>query len=77
MQKNKWLPVSPGKKDEDRHNKKADSLGIYFLRTNMNVEDEVIVWNIYNTIREIENAFRVLAILTISVQQLFIFLLFN
>ena len=48
------------RKDEDRHNDKEDSLGIYFLRTNMNVEDEVIVWNIYNTIREIENAFRTL-----------------
>ena len=26
----------------------------------MNVQDEVVVWNIYNTIREIENAFRTL-----------------
>jgi hypothetical protein len=48
------------KKDEDRHHDKSDSLGIYFLRTNMNVSDEVIVWNIYNTIREIENTFRTL-----------------
>ena len=48
------------RKDEDRHNAKEDSLGIYFLRTNMNVEDEVIVWDIYNTIREIENTFRTL-----------------
>jgi hypothetical protein len=37
-----------------------DGLGIYFLRTNLKVSDEVIVWNIYNTIREIENTFRTL-----------------
>ena len=48
------------KKDEDKHDDKLESLGLYFLRTNMNVEDEVIVWNIYNTIREIENTFRTL-----------------
>jgi len=30
------------------------------LRTNMDVTDEVVVWNIYNTIREIENTFRTL-----------------
>jgi transposase len=48
------------KKDEDKYKDKLDSLGLYFLRTNMNVEDEVIVWNIYNTIREIENTFRTL-----------------
>ena len=48
------------KKDEAKHNKKTESLGIYFLRTNLNVRDEIVVWNIYNTIREIENAFRTL-----------------
>ncbi len=48
------------KKDEEKHNNKIDNIGIYFLRTNMNVADEVIVWNIYNTIREIENTFRTL-----------------
>ena len=48
------------KKDEARHDDKTESLGIYFLRTNLNVKDEVIVWNIYNTIREIENVFRTL-----------------
>lgn len=46
--------------DKDKHNQKIESLGIYFLRTNLNVKDEVLVWNIYNTIREIENAFRTL-----------------
>jgi len=47
-------------KDQQKHDDKIESLGIYFLRTNMNVTDEVVVWNIYNTIREIENAFRTL-----------------
>lgn len=48
------------KKDEEKHHDKIDNIGVYFLRTNMNVADEVIVWNIYNTIREIENTFRTL-----------------
>jgi len=48
------------KKDETRLQDKSDSLGVYFLRTNMDVTDEVVVWNIYNTIREIENTFRTL-----------------
>lgn len=48
------------KKDPTKDQEKNESLGIYFLRTNLNVQDEIIVWNIYNTIREIENAFRTL-----------------
>jgi len=48
------------KKDRDKDLEKNESLGIYFLRTNLDVCDEVVVWNIYNTIREIENAFRTL-----------------
>lgn len=47
-------------KDKEKYQEKLDSLGIYFVRTNMNMQDEVIVWNIYNTIREIENTFRTL-----------------
>lgn len=47
-------------KDPQKHADKIEGLGIYFLRTNMKVSDEVIVWNIYNTIREIETAFRTL-----------------
>jgi transposase len=47
-------------KDETKHEDKTNNPGIYFLRTNLNVQDEVIVWNIYNTIREIENTFRTL-----------------
>lgn len=46
--------------DQEKYKYKIDSLGIYFLRTNMDIESETIIWNIYNTIREIENAFRTL-----------------
>jgi len=35
-------------------------VGIYFLWTNLDVREEYVVWNIYNTIKEIENAFRTL-----------------
>lgn len=48
-------------KDEQKHLEKMESLGVYFLRTNLkNINEEYMVWNIYNTIREIENAFRTL-----------------
>ena len=41
---------------------KADpsNMGVYFLRTNMPIEDEQATWEIYNTIREIESTFRCL-----------------
>ena len=47
-------------KDEKKHNAREEGLGIYFLRTNLSIKDEVVIWNIYNTIREIENSFRIL-----------------
>ena len=59
-EKTKSVTEITWKKDEAKHDDKTESLGIYFLRTNLNVKDEVIVWNIYNTIREIENVFRTL-----------------
>lgn len=46
------------KKDPAKDQQKNESLGVYFLRTNLDVHNERVVWNIYNTIREIENAFR-------------------
>lgn len=46
--------------DAGKDLEKTENLGIYFLRTNLNVREEYVVWNIYNTIREIENAFRTL-----------------
>jgi Transposase DDE domain len=48
------------RKDATKEVPKTEGLGIYFLRTNLKVSDEVIVWNIYNTIREIESTFRTL-----------------
>lgn len=47
-------------KNKEREQEKTDHLGVYFLRTNLNIQQESIVWNIYNTIREIENTFRTL-----------------
>lgn len=47
-------------KDQILHQQKTDGLGVYFLRTNLPIKDEVIIWNIYNTIREIESTFRTL-----------------
>jgi transposase len=47
-------------KDAVKYAQKTDEMGIYFLRTNLNMQDEVIIWNVYNTIREIENTFRTL-----------------
>jgi hypothetical protein len=34
--------------------------GVYFIRTNLAETDEKMLWDIYNTIREIEAAFRIL-----------------
>ena len=51
---------STGQKNEELHAKKEATLGLYFLRTSLLVQDEVMIWNIYNTIREIESSFRTL-----------------
>ena len=59
-EKTKHVTDMTWKKDQLKYDAKIESQGIYFLRTNMKVSDEVVVWNIYNTIREIENAFRTL-----------------
>ncbi len=47
-------------KNEQQYAKKEASPGLYFLRTSLLLEDEVMIWNIYNTIREIEGSFRCL-----------------
>lgn len=47
-------------KNEQQYAKKEASLGLYFLRTSLLLEDEVMIWNIYNTIREVESSFRIL-----------------
>lgn len=47
-------------KQETRHQARESQYGMYFLRTSLKIADEVIIWNIYNTIREIEQTFRTL-----------------
>ena len=47
-------------KNEQRYAQKETSLGLYFLRTSLLLQDEVMIWNIYNTIRDIESSFRTL-----------------
>jgi hypothetical protein len=37
-----------------------NGLGVYFLRTNLPIKEEGVIWNIYSTIREIEGTFRTL-----------------
>ncbi len=34
--------------------------GTYFIRTNISQSDEALIWDIYNTIRQVEEAFRIL-----------------
>lgn len=48
------------KLDSSKDKIKKEGLGKYFIRTSMNMKDEVLVWNVYNTIREIEATFRTL-----------------
>ena len=40
--------------------KQNKDAGVYFIRTNIEKPDESTIWNIYNTIREIEATFRIL-----------------
>jgi hypothetical protein len=44
--------------DVSKNKAASESLGRYFMRTSMDMKDETLVWDVYNTIREIENAFR-------------------
>lgn len=44
----------------DSYQKNDESLGVYFIRTNLKMENEKSIWTIYNTIREIESTFRCL-----------------
>ncbi len=48
------------KKDYQKHQDNQKVLGRYFLRTDLDMKDEMVLWNIYNTIREIESSFRCL-----------------
>jgi transposase len=46
--------------DVSKNTAASEGLGRYFLRTSMDMKDETLVWDVYNTIREIENTFRAL-----------------
>lgn len=46
--------------DESKNKEANEGLGRYFIRTSMNMKDEATIWNVYNTIREIESTFRTL-----------------
>ena len=48
------------KKDPTKNASKEAANGIYLIRTSLPIEDEVVIWNIYNTIRQIESTFRTL-----------------
>lgn len=39
---------------------KSKPEGVYFIRTNSEIKDETMIWEIYNTIREVESTFRCL-----------------
>lgn len=47
-------------KDKRKEQQKTATLGHYFLRTNLDIKEEQNLWEIYNTIREIESSFRCL-----------------
>lgn len=49
-----WSEKPPTKKHEDK------SKGVYFIRTNYHNPSESKLWEIYNTIREVESTFRCL-----------------
>ncbi|PGH39331.1 MAG: transposase, partial [Candidatus Nephrothrix sp. EaCA] len=47
-------------KNTERHALSKQLSGVYFIRTCLPVEEEQTLWDIYNTIREIESSFRTL-----------------
>lgn len=47
-------------KDPLAEQQKQESLGRYFLRTSLDLKEEALVWETYNTIREVESTFRTL-----------------
>jgi hypothetical protein len=47
-------------KDAVQYEKTKENLGVYFVRTNLQVNEEEKLWKIYNIIRDIEYSFRTL-----------------
>ncbi len=58
--KNKHVIDMDWEIDRTKNKTKTEGLGKYFLRTSLDMKDEVLVWNVYNTIREVESTFRTL-----------------
>jgi hypothetical protein len=48
------------RKDETKEQEKVNSLGRYFLKTNMNLDEDPSVWHTYNIIRNVEDTFSTL-----------------
>ena len=48
-----WQKKEPEKTSAAKH-------GVYFIRTNIEKSDEIQLWNVYNTVREVEATFRCL-----------------
>lgn len=47
-------------KNKEKYQQIIENLGVYFIRTNLQISEEQLLWDIYNTIREIESSFRTL-----------------
>lgn len=47
-------------RDPAQYQKIKENLGVYFIRTNLEIKEEESLWKIYNTIRDIEYSFRTL-----------------
>jgi hypothetical protein len=45
------------KKGPAQYQKVKENLGVYFIRTNLEIKEEETLWKIYNTIRDIEYSF--------------------
>ncbi len=58
--KTKTVKSMHWKSNEGHHQQINAEVGKYYLRTSLPFTDEVIVWQAYNTIREIESTFRIL-----------------
>lgn len=47
-------------KNAELYKKIIEELGVYLISTNLDINDEQTLWDIYNTIREVESSFRTL-----------------
>jgi hypothetical protein len=47
-------------KNKEKYQQIIENLGVYFIRTNLQIYEEQLLWDVYNTIREIESSFRTL-----------------